>query len=120
MKRTATNPTNKTTAPALNGNGNGSAPIDPLMKKIAAFALPEKERGRASRRVQNGVTRIRDHICGLYGVKATEVSETHVAMFWLKIGNDYSYQYTHFFNIGLSTSEELEKWAEEQIQKSGK
>lgn len=90
-------------------------PSDPLLRKIEAFTAPKNEFNRfnppprMSNRLHHAIARVRDHICGLFGAKASAVSDVHVARF--VIASDENYLWRNMPGIGPIAEGELETWA---------
>lgn len=83
-----------------------------LMREIRAFSTKPRA-DRLPSRLRQAIRRVRDHICGVFGVKASEVTDAHVAAFVQKLS--FPYTYHNMSGIGYSTEKALKQWAKRQI-----
>jgi hypothetical protein len=69
---------------------------------------------RLPHRLRAAIQRLREHLCSLLGVKASALTDAHVAAFARRACPDGAYMYEHFQGIGYETREALLRWAGEQ------
>ena len=99
-------------SPAIARAADAASSLD---AQIAAFT-PEEQgtrqhqqpASRLSSRLQHAIDRLRWHICGVFGVKATEVSDAHVAKFLARMDDDYLFRALP--GVGIQTEDDLRDW----------
>lgn len=71
---------------------------------------------KLSSKLRVSIARVRDHICGLRGVKAGEIADTTVAAF--VTSRDYTdiYRHRYLSGLGYKGNQELLKWARRQLK----
>jgi len=81
---------------------------DDLMSGIASMPPLEQRPSRLPSRLQHAIDRVRWHICGVFGVKAIDVADAHVAEFLARTDDEYLFRVLP--GVGLQTEDDLRAW----------
>ncbi len=73
------------------------------------------ESSRLPSRLQHAIDRLRWHICGIFGVKAMDVRDKHVAEFLGRIEDEYLYRVLP--GIGSLTIDDMRAWGRAEKEK---
>jgi hypothetical protein len=84
---------------------------DELMQRIKAFVPPPLPK-TIPNRLHTAIERVRWHICGVFGVHQTAVTDAHIAAFLRHVKVDYLFP--NLPGIGCQTEEAMLKWARKQ------
>lgn len=86
---------------------------DELTERINQFD-PTPEPRPLPTRLKQAIDRVRWHVCGVFGVRESAVTDAHVAAFLSRVKADYLFR--KMPGIGYETEEALLKWAREVQQ----
>jgi hypothetical protein len=70
---------------------------------------PPQQASRLPSRLQHAIDRVRWHVCGVFGIKAIDVSDAHAAEFVTRIDDDYLFRVLP--GVGIQTEDDLRAWA---------
>lgn len=84
---------------------------DELSDRISHFEPADEPRPLPTR-LRQAIDRVRWHICGVFGVRESTVTDAHVAQFLLRVKQDYLFR--KLPGIGYQSEEDLLRWSHQQ------